>query len=45
MSEQNKAAVRRLIEDHWNGKSAEHVAELFTPNATDPRIVWDQVLT
>ena len=34
MSEQNKAAVRRLIEDHWNGKSAEHVAELFTPNAT-----------
>jgi steroid delta-isomerase-like uncharacterized protein len=32
MSEQNKAAVRRLIEDHWNGKNAAHVSELFTPN-------------
>ena len=33
MSESNKAAVRRLIEDHWNGKNAAHVGELFTPNA------------
>ena len=34
MSEQNKDAVRRLIEDHWNGKNAAHVAELFTDDAT-----------
>ena len=34
MSEANKAAVRRLIEDHWNGKSAAHVSELFTPACT-----------
>ena len=33
MSEQNKATVRRLIEDHWNGKNAAHVSELFTPDA------------
>jgi steroid delta-isomerase-like uncharacterized protein len=33
MSDSNKAAVRRLIEDHWNGKNAAHVDELFTPNA------------
>jgi steroid delta-isomerase-like uncharacterized protein len=34
MSDENKAAVRRLIEDHWNGKSAAHVSELFTPDCT-----------
>jgi steroid delta-isomerase-like uncharacterized protein len=34
MSEQNKTAVRRLIEYYWNGKSGSHVSELFTPNVT-----------
>ena len=29
MSEQNKAVVRRLIEDHWNGKNAALVGEVF----------------
>jgi steroid delta-isomerase-like uncharacterized protein len=31
MSEQNKAVVRRLIEDHWNGKKGALVGELFAP--------------
>lgn len=31
MSEQNKALVRRLIEDHWNAKNAALVSELFAP--------------
>ena len=29
MSEQNKAVVRRLIEDHWNGKNEALLNELF----------------
>jgi steroid delta-isomerase-like uncharacterized protein len=31
VSEQNKAVVRRLVEDHWNAKNAALVEELFTP--------------
>jgi len=31
MSEQNKAVVRRLIEDHWNAKNHELVSEIFAP--------------
>ena len=31
MSEQNKAVVRRLIEDHWNAKNGALVSELFAP--------------
>jgi steroid delta-isomerase-like uncharacterized protein len=31
MSEQNKAVVRRLIEDHWNAKNDALVSELFAP--------------
>lgn len=31
MSEQNKAVVRRLIEDHYNGKNEALVPELFAP--------------
>ena len=34
MSEQNKAVVRRLIEDHWNGKNAALVGEVFAPTAS-----------
>jgi steroid delta-isomerase-like uncharacterized protein len=34
MSEQNKAVVRRLIEDHWNGKDQSLVGECFAPNVT-----------
>ena len=29
MSEENKAVVRRIIEDHWNAKNHELVPELF----------------
>ncbi len=31
MSEENKAVVRRLIEDHWNAKNHALVPELFAP--------------
>ena len=31
MSVENKAVVRRLIEDHWNAKNHELVSELFAP--------------
>ena len=34
MSEQNKALVRRLIEDHWNAKNPALVSELFAPTVT-----------
>ena len=34
MSEQNKAVVRRLIEDHWNAKNHALTKELFAPNVT-----------
>ena len=34
MSEQNKAVVRRLIDDHWNNKNADLVSELFTSNVS-----------
>jgi len=34
MSEQNKAVVRRLIEDHWNAKNRALVSELFAPMVT-----------
>ena len=34
MSEQNKAVVRRLIEDHWNAKNSAIVSELFAPTVT-----------
>jgi steroid delta-isomerase-like uncharacterized protein len=30
MSEQNKAVVRRIIEDHWNQKNRALIGELFT---------------
>ena len=32
MSEQNKAAVRRIVEDHWNKKNASIASELFGAN-------------
>src|SRR5262245_46614029 len=32
MSEQNKAVVRRVIEEHYNGKNAALVGELFAPS-------------
>jgi steroid delta-isomerase-like uncharacterized protein len=34
MSEQNKAVVRRLIEDHWNAKNSAIVSDLFAPTVT-----------
>jgi steroid delta-isomerase-like uncharacterized protein len=34
MSEQNKAVVRRLVDDHWNGKNAALVSELFAPTVS-----------
>src|SRR5437016_1046910 len=34
MSEQNKAIVRRLFEDHWNSKNAALVTELFDPTVS-----------
>jgi steroid delta-isomerase-like uncharacterized protein len=32
MSEQNKAVVRRIVEEHWNGKNPSLVTELFSMN-------------
>jgi predicted ester cyclase len=34
MSEQNKATVRRLIEDHWNAKNHALVSEFFAPSVS-----------
>lgn len=34
MSEQNKAVVRRIFEDHWNKKNAALVGELFAPTVS-----------
>ena len=34
MSEQNKAVVRRLIEDHWNVKNQALVGDLFAPTTS-----------
>lgn len=34
MSEQNKAVVRRLIDDHWNNRNADLVSELFTSDVS-----------
>ena len=34
MSEQNKAVVRRLIEDHWNRKDAALVGEVFAESTS-----------
>lgn len=34
MSEQNKAIVRRLIEDHWNGKNMALASEFFAPTVS-----------
>jgi steroid delta-isomerase-like uncharacterized protein len=34
MSEENKAVVRRLIEDHWNRKDAALVGEVFAPTTS-----------
>src|SRR5437016_13799784 len=34
MSEQNKAVVRRLFEDHWNSKNAAVVSEFFAPTVS-----------
>jgi steroid delta-isomerase-like uncharacterized protein len=34
MSEQNKAVVRRVIEDHWNAKNHALAPELFAPTVT-----------
>ena len=34
MSEQNKAVVRRLFEDHWNAKNPALVSELFAPTVS-----------
>ncbi len=31
MSEQNKAVVRRLFEDHWNAKNEALVSDVFAP--------------
>ena len=32
MSEQNKAVVRRIVEDHWNKKNPALIEELFATN-------------
>ena len=32
MSEQNKAVVRRIVEDHWNKKNPALIGELFATN-------------
>ena len=32
MSDQNKAVVRRIVEEHWNNKNAALVPELFAAN-------------
>ena len=34
MSDQNKAIVRRLFEDHWNSKNAALLSELFAPTVS-----------
>ena len=34
MSEQNRAVVRRLIDEHWNNKNAAIVSELFASNVS-----------
>ena len=34
MLEESKAIVRRLIEDHWNGKNLALVSEFFAPTVT-----------
>ena len=34
MSEQNKAVVRRLFEEHWNAKNPALVSELFAPSVS-----------
>ena len=34
MLEESKAIVRRLIEDHWNGKNSALVSEFFAPTAS-----------
>jgi len=34
MSEQNKAVIRRLIEDHWNAKNHAIVGEFFAPTVS-----------
>jgi predicted ester cyclase len=34
MSGHNKAIVRRMIEEHWNGKNAALVTEFFTPTVS-----------
>lgn len=34
MSEQNKAVVRRLIEEHWNRKDRALVGEVFAPTTS-----------
>jgi len=34
MSEQNKAVVRRIVEEHWNRKNPSLVGELFSTNCS-----------
>ncbi len=34
MSEQNKNVVRRVFEEHWNGKNAALVSEFFAPTVS-----------
>jgi steroid delta-isomerase-like uncharacterized protein len=34
MSEQNKAVLRRLYEDHWNGRNAGLVGDLYAPTVS-----------
>ena len=34
MSEQNKAVIRRLFEEHWNPKDEELVSEIFAPTVS-----------
>jgi predicted ester cyclase len=34
MSEQNKAVVRRIMDEHWNNKNAAIVSELFASNVS-----------
>ncbi len=34
MSEQNKAVIRRLFEDHWNAKNEALLSDLFAPTVS-----------
>ena len=34
MSEQNKAVIRRLFDDHWNAKDEALLGEMFAPTVS-----------